>query len=59
MECEQYKVVGELIKLGADTSHLSFTPGDTPIHAVMTMILEKDKGKPSLGPFRKIWFLGS
>ena len=25
VECEQYKVIGELIKLGADTSHLSFT----------------------------------
>ena len=45
VECEQYKVIGELIKLGADTSHLSFIPGDTPIHAVMAMVLEKDKSK--------------
>ena len=48
VECEQYKVIGELIKLGADTLHLSFTAGDTPIHAIMAMVLEKDKSKLSI-----------
>ena len=45
VDCEQYKIVGELIKLGADTSNLSLAAGDTPIHAIMIMVLEKDKSK--------------
>ena len=45
VEQEQYKIVGELIKLGADTVNLSLSPGDTPIHATMTIVLEKGKGK--------------
>ena len=45
VEHEQYKIVGELIKLGADTVDLSLSPGDTPIHAIMTIVLEKGKGK--------------
>ena len=44
MKIEHYKVVADLIKRGADLSHFTFTPGDTPIHAVVTLVIQKENG---------------
>ncbi|XP_045164107.2 TPR and ankyrin repeat-containing protein 1-like [Mercenaria mercenaria] len=40
---EHFKVLTELVKRGADTRNLSVYEGDTPIHAAMTIVLEKEK----------------
>ena len=40
---QHFKVVADLIKKGADTSHFSMKSGDTPIHAIVSLVLEKEK----------------
>ena len=41
---EHFKVLSELILQGADTTTLTFRHGDTPIHAALTLVLEKTRG---------------
>ncbi|CAC5364293.1 unnamed protein product [Mytilus coruscus] len=41
----QFKVLETLFNHGACPSHLSVNQGDTPIHAALSIAIEKDRGK--------------
>lgn len=41
----QFKILETLFSHGACPSHLSVKQGDTPIHAALSIAIEKDKGK--------------
>ncbi|XP_060067394.1 TPR and ankyrin repeat-containing protein 1-like [Ylistrum balloti] len=41
---EHFKLLCTLFERGANPIHLSLQPGDTPIHAAMSIALERDKG---------------
>lgn len=43
-EC-QFKVLEVLLRWGADPVHLTINQGDTPIHAALSIALERDKGQ--------------
>lgn len=42
-EC-RFKVLEVLLKWGANPVHLTINQGDTPIHAALSIALERDKG---------------
>uniref|UniRef100_K1PIT9 Lupus brain antigen 1-like protein n=1 Tax=Magallana gigas TaxID=29159 RepID=K1PIT9_MAGGI len=46
-EC-QFKVLEVLLKWGANPVHLTINHGDTPIHAALSIALERDKGNFSI-----------
>jgi len=48
---EHFKVLCELVKRGADTTALTMYNGDTPIHAALTVVLDRDKSKEAFIAF--------
>lgn len=46
-EC-QFRVLEVLFKWDANPAHLTINQGDTPIHAALSIALERDKGKSGL-----------
>ena len=40
----RFKVLEVLFRQGANPAHLSVIPGDTPMHAALSIALERDKG---------------
>jgi hypothetical protein len=41
---KEFRLAEQLMELGVPPQHLSLEKGDTPLHAALTIALDKDKG---------------